>query len=82
MCFKDLLGVDESTTVDCKSGPLAGCGVRFCSLKCLVESSNRTHAVVCEPEQRLLKMFKEKYNRSDVETHNAAVDLSNPTQRC
>ncbi len=77
LCFKDLHGVAESTTVDCKSGLLAGCGVRFCSLKCLVASSKRAHADVCGPVQRLLKMFREKHYRSDIETHNAAVRLSN-----
>ncbi len=74
-CGADLTGVDESTTVDCKVGPLAGCGVRFCSLKCLVASSQRGHAGVCTEVQRLLQMFKAKRCRPDGETQNAAGEL-------
>ena len=70
-------GVNDSTAVDCKSGPLAGCGLRFCSLKCLVVCKERGHAVVCQEVQRLLAMFKAKNFRPDDETHNAAADLSN-----
>ncbi len=80
-CFKDLTGVDESTTVNCDGdGPLAGCGLRFCSIKCRDACSKRGHAVVCEEVQRLLAMFKAKQFRSDNETHNAAVGLVNAMQ--
>jgi tetratricopeptide (TPR) repeat protein len=76
-CFKELTGIDESATVDCKSGPLAGCGLRFCSLKCLVACSKRGHADMCQEVQRLLEMFKAKHFRPDAETYKAAAELGN-----
>jgi tetratricopeptide (TPR) repeat protein len=72
-----LTDVDESATVDCKSGPLTGCGLRFCSIKCRDACSQRGHADVCQEVQRLLAMLKAKHFRPDAETYKAAAELGN-----
>jgi tetratricopeptide (TPR) repeat protein len=67
-----LSDVDESATVDCKSG----CGLRFCSTDCRDPCcSKRGHAEVCKEVQHLLAMFKAKKL-----THNAAADLVKATK--
>jgi hypothetical protein len=52
-CYKLLRDTPESETFDCRMGKLCGCGIRYCSLNCLVSDRDKhgcaeIQTVLCE----------------------------------